>query len=143
LTPVTAESFAKWKQTRQDKKLAEQEAIKAAKDAKAAAGKSVGMSGRDLVCATCQSPHRLSDYNLCMQFAYNPDWFIEEGADEDFDDDFDYVGYRREQQQREEERIAQFNAGFGENDADNSDADNDNDHDGSTVGTSDGGGGED
>lgn len=49
LTPVTAETFAKWKQTRQDKKLAEQEAIKAAKDAKAAAGKSVGMSGRDLV----------------------------------------------------------------------------------------------
>lgn len=46
---MTAETFAKWKQTRQDKKLAEQEAIKAAKDAKAAAGKNVGMSGRDLV----------------------------------------------------------------------------------------------
>lgn len=76
-------------------------------------------------------------------FAYNPDWFIEEGADEDIDDDFDYVGYRREQQQREEERIAQFNAEFAENDGDNSDADNYDDHDGSTVGTSDGGGGED
>jgi len=122
LTPVTAESFAKWKQTRQDKKLAEQEAIRAAKDAKAAAGKNAGMSGRDL-------------------FAYNPDWFIEEGADEDIDDDFDYVGYRREQQQREEERIAQFNAGFDENDGDSSDADND--HDRSTVSISDGGGGED
>jgi hypothetical protein len=46
---VTAESFAKWKQTRQDKKSAEAETLKAAKDAKHAAGKNVGMSGRDLV----------------------------------------------------------------------------------------------
>ncbi len=48
LTPVTPETFAKWKQTRQDKKVAEEETLKAAKDAKHAAGKSVGMSGRDL-----------------------------------------------------------------------------------------------
>lgn len=49
LTPVTPESFAKWKRTRMDKKLAEEEAIKKAKDTQAAAGKNSGMSGRDLV----------------------------------------------------------------------------------------------
>ena len=49
LTPVTPESFAVWKKTRMDKKDAEAEAIKKAKDAQAAAGKNSGMSGRDLV----------------------------------------------------------------------------------------------
>ena len=49
LTPVTPESFAKWKRTRMDKKQAEDDAVKKAKDAQAAAGKSNGMSGRDLV----------------------------------------------------------------------------------------------
>ena len=46
---MTPESFAKWKQTRMNKKVAEEEALKKAKDAQAAAGKSNGMSGRDLV----------------------------------------------------------------------------------------------
>lgn len=49
LTPVTPETFAKWKQTRKDKKEAEAEALKKAKDTQASAGKSSGMSGRDLV----------------------------------------------------------------------------------------------
>lgn len=49
LTPVTPESFAKWKRTRMDKKQAEEELNKKAKDAQAAAGKNTGMSGRDLV----------------------------------------------------------------------------------------------
>lgn len=49
LTPVTPESFAIWKQTRMDKKTAEAEAMKNAKSTQAAAGKSSGMSGRDLV----------------------------------------------------------------------------------------------
>ncbi len=49
LTPVTPESFAKWKQTRMNKKQAEEEAVKKAKDTQAAAGKNSGMSGRDLV----------------------------------------------------------------------------------------------
>jgi hypothetical protein len=49
LTPVTPESFAKWKQTRINQKTAAEEALKKAKDAQAAAGKSSGMSGRDLV----------------------------------------------------------------------------------------------
>lgn len=49
LTPVTPETFAKWKRTRMDKKFAEEEALKKAKDDKHAAGKNSGMSGRDLV----------------------------------------------------------------------------------------------
>jgi hypothetical protein len=57
LTPVTKESFAKWKQTRMNKKQAELQAIQDAKSTQAAAGKSSGMSGRDLVspgyCLSC------------------------------------------------------------------------------------------
>jgi hypothetical protein len=49
LTPVTPESFAKWKQTRMNKKQAEEDAVKKAKEATHAAGKNTGMSGRDLV----------------------------------------------------------------------------------------------
>lgn len=49
LTPVTPETFAIWKKTRMDKKEAEQEAMKKAKEAQNAAGKNTGMSGRDLV----------------------------------------------------------------------------------------------
>lgn len=49
LTPVTPESFAKWKRTRMDKKQAEDEAMSKAKQQQNAAGKNTGMSGRDLV----------------------------------------------------------------------------------------------
>lgn len=49
LTPVTPETFAKWKRTRMDKKQAEDDAVKKAKEATHAAGKNTGMSGRDLV----------------------------------------------------------------------------------------------
>jgi len=49
LTPVNKETFAKWKRTRMDKKEAEQETVRKSKDARFAAGKSSGMSGRDLV----------------------------------------------------------------------------------------------
>ncbi len=48
LTPVTAESFATWKRTRQEKKQAEQEAMEKAKATQRAAGKLTGMSGKDL-----------------------------------------------------------------------------------------------
>ena len=50
MTPVTPETFAVWKKTRMDKKEAEEEAMRKAKDQQAAAGKSSGLSGRDLVC---------------------------------------------------------------------------------------------
>lgn len=49
LTPVTPETFAKWKRTRMDKKQVEEDAVKKAKEATHAAGKNTGMSGRDLV----------------------------------------------------------------------------------------------
>ncbi|KZT23274.1 hypothetical protein NEOLEDRAFT_1069738 [Neolentinus lepideus HHB14362 ss-1] len=82
LTPVTPETFAKWKRTRMDKKQAEDDALRKAKDATAAAGKSNGMSGRDL-------------------FQYNPEWFEDE--DDDEDDDWDLEQYRK---QKEEEDLA-------------------------------------
>jgi hypothetical protein len=49
LTPVTPETFAKWKKTRMDKKEAEMEALRKAKEVQHSAGKNTGMSGRDLV----------------------------------------------------------------------------------------------
>ncbi|KAM5531792.1 hypothetical protein V8D89_014562 [Ganoderma adspersum] len=96
LTPVTPETFAKWKRTRMDKKLAEDEALRKAKDEKHAAGKSSGMSGRDL-------------------FTYNPEWFEdEEEADED---DWDLAKYRKEKEDEdlaaEEERIRSLQLGGG------------------------------
>jgi len=89
LTPVTPESFAKWKKTRMDKKAAEDETAKKQKDVQAAAGKNSGMSGRDL-------------------FSYNPEWFAED--DEDSDEEWDIAMYRREteaeEQAAEEARLA-------------------------------------
>lgn len=89
LTPVTRESFTKWKQTRMDKKAAEEEALRKAKSAQAAAGKNAGMSGRDL-------------------FSYNPEWFEDE--DEGDEEDWDLDKYRKEKEAEdlaaEERRIA-------------------------------------
>ncbi|KAJ7592648.1 hypothetical protein C8J56DRAFT_929147 [Mycena floridula] len=79
LTPVTAESFALWKKTRMNKKEAEEEAIRKAKDTQHAAGKTSGMSGRDL-------------------FQYNPEWFEDED-DGDESDDWDLSKYRREKEE--------------------------------------------
>jgi len=77
LTPVTKESFAKWKQTRMDKKQAEMEAVREAKSAQAAAGKGLGMSGRDL-------------------FSYNPEWFEQHEDEEEGEEEWDISQYRRE-----------------------------------------------
>jgi hypothetical protein len=41
---VTEETFAKWKKTRMDKKVAEEEAIKKSKEVQASAGKRYGAS---------------------------------------------------------------------------------------------------
>lgn len=88
LTPVTPETFAKWKRTRMDKKQAEDEALRKAKDAQHAAGKNSGMSGRDL-------------------FTYNPEWFEDE--EEGDEEDWDLSKFRKEQEDAdlvaEEERI--------------------------------------
>ncbi|KAG2053320.1 hypothetical protein BDR06DRAFT_956626 [Suillus hirtellus] len=75
LTPVTPETFAVWKKTRMDKKEAETDALRKAKETQHAAGKNSGMSGRDL-------------------FQYNPEWFED---DEDETEDWDLSVYRREQ----------------------------------------------
>ena len=48
LTPVTPESFAKWKQTRLDAKSASEDAERKAKAATANANKAAGLSGRDM-----------------------------------------------------------------------------------------------
>jgi len=95
LTPVTPESFAKWKQTRMDKKEAEAEVLRKAKENQQAAGKYNGMSGRDL-------------------FAFNPDWFDDEDAGDE--EDWDFSAYRKEKEKEdqlaEERLIQQFNEGF-------------------------------
>ncbi|KAG9019011.1 hypothetical protein FS842_007944, partial [Serendipita sp. 407] len=104
LTPVTPESFAQWKRTRMDKKLAEEEASKKAKENQNAAGKVNGMSGRDL-------------------FEYRPEWFEEEEEDDDDGDasgddspEWDLEKMRqetREAEEREEhERIDEMRKGF-------------------------------
>ncbi|PVF95688.1 hypothetical protein CPB86DRAFT_710733 [Serendipita vermifera] len=104
LTPVTPETFAEWKRTRLDKKAAEDEALKKAKETQNAAGKVNGMSGRDL-------------------FDYRPEWFAEEddeagsdGGEGDDSDDWDLEKMRqetREAQEREEElRMEQLRQDF-------------------------------
>lgn len=87
LTPVTRESFAKWKQTRMNKKEAEADAQRKAKASQAAAGKNSGMSGRDL-------------------FQYNPEWFQDSDEEDGEGDDFDLSKYRR---QKEDEDLAAEN----------------------------------
>ncbi|KDQ53250.1 hypothetical protein JAAARDRAFT_39632 [Jaapia argillacea MUCL 33604] len=103
LTPVTPESFAKWKRTRMDKKTAEEEAMRKAKDAAASAGKNVGMSGRDL-------------------FQYNPEWF--DDSDEDEEEDWDLEQYRREKEEEdaeaEEERLRGLQNGSHDGEAEGS-----------------------
>ncbi|XP_006459556.1 hypothetical protein AGABI2DRAFT_218879 [Agaricus bisporus var. bisporus H97] len=83
LTPVTPESFAIWKKTRMDKKEAEQEALRKAKDLHSSAGKSSGMSGRDL-------------------FQYNPEWFEDED-EAGSDDDWDLTQYRKQKEDEDME----------------------------------------
>lgn len=93
LTPLTKESFAEWKKTRLSKKEAESQALHSAKSATFAAGKSVGMSGRDL-------------------FTFNPDLGRgdsddEEGDSDDGEDDEDWdmalLRVRTENERREKE----------------------------------------
>jgi len=79
LTPVTPETFAIWKKTRMDKKEAESEVLRKAKETQHAAGKITGMSGRDL-------------------FQYNPEWF-EDQDEGDGSDDFDLTKYRRDEEE--------------------------------------------
>ena len=105
-----------------DKKQAEEELHKKAKDAQAAAGKSNGMSGRDLVSSSLpQTSRSISRYinetillflllfSILFQFSYNPEWFADEEEEED---DWDLAKYRQEKEDEdlaaEERRIAEL-----------------------------------
>ncbi|KAG8967956.1 hypothetical protein FRC03_008977 [Tulasnella sp. 419] len=113
LTPVTPESFAKWKQNRMDKKEAEAEALRKAKEAQTAAGKLTGMSGRDLVRIEFATAI-VGELSFAGQFTFNPDWFEDEevGAEEDWDLS-NYLRERAETDAIEEaQRIHAFNVGF-------------------------------
>lgn len=89
LTPITKESFAKWKQTRMDKREAEESAIRKTKEATAASGRATGMSGRDL-------------------FSFNPTFMGEDSDDDGDDDDWDLQAFReqteRDRAKAEEDR---------------------------------------
>jgi len=74
LTPVTPESFAKWKQTRLDAKSASEDAERKAKAATANANKAAGLSGRDM-------------------FTFNP--LLMDDSDESEDEDWDFAALRR------------------------------------------------
>lgn len=73
-----------------DKKLAETEALRKAKEQQYSAGKNTGMSGRDLV--RCHFPITIFriTYNMRLQFQFNPEWF----EDEEDEDDWDISQYR-------------------------------------------------
>lgn len=84
LTPVTLESFQKWKKTRIDKKAAEESAARKSKETRLKAGRSQGMSGRDLF-----------DFNPSLAQDYN----------DDDDDAIDFSQFDREETERERERL--------------------------------------
>jgi hypothetical protein len=83
LTPVTLESFNQWKKNRIDMKEADESAARKSKETRMKAGRSQGMSGRDL-------------------FEFNPTM-----AD-DYDDEgdaLDLTEYDREEAEKERERL--------------------------------------
>ena len=106
---MTPETFAVWKKTRLDKKEAEQEALRKTKEVQSSAGKSSGMSGRDLVRRRRFLLGFLYTHFFFLQFQYNPEWF-QDDEDGDASDDWDLTKYRREQEEDnlvvEELRIA-------------------------------------
>ncbi|CEG70537.1 Putative Cytoplasmic protein [Rhizopus microsporus] len=83
LTPVTLESFEQWKKNRTEKKEAEESAARKQKETRMKAGRSQGMSGRDLF-----------DFNPTLAQAYD-----------DEEDAIDFSQYDREETERERERL--------------------------------------
>ena len=113
-----------------NKKQAEEEAVKKAKEATHAAGKNTGMSGRDLVrLALCPSNFSLpspflfttldrkSNRVFFPQFTFNPEWFEEEEEEEE---DWDLDKYRKQKEAEDEAaeveriRLLQIQDGGGE-----------------------------
>lgn len=77
-----------------DKKEAETEALRRAKETQHAAGKITGMSGRDLVSLDLC----FDGFVTWLQFQYNPEWFEDEDEG-DGSDDFDLTMYRRNEEE--------------------------------------------
>lgn len=82
MTPVTLESFTKWKKDRLDKKAKDLEATRKSKESAAKAGKVKGLSGRDL-------------------FTFNPELAGAQDNFEEGDDAFDLTMYRKEEEDEE------------------------------------------
>ncbi|KAG1454462.1 hypothetical protein G6F56_007313 [Rhizopus delemar] len=82
-TPVTLESFKEWKKNRVDRKEADESAARKQKETRIKAGRSQGMSGRDLF-----------DFNPALAQAY-----------EDEEDAFDISTFDREEAEKERDRL--------------------------------------
>jgi hypothetical protein len=82
-TPVTLESFQLWKKNRVDKKTAEDSAARKSKENRMKAGRSQGMSGRDLF-----------DFNPSLAQDYD-----------DEEDAIDFSAFDRAETERERERL--------------------------------------
>ncbi|KAI8372179.1 hypothetical protein BD560DRAFT_395393 [Blakeslea trispora] len=83
LTPVTLESFQQWKKNRVDKRAADEATLRKSKETRMKAGRSQGMSGRDL-------------------FDFNP--ALAQDMDED-EDAIDFSAYDREEAEKERDRL--------------------------------------
>ncbi|KAI8967623.1 hypothetical protein BDF20DRAFT_900331 [Mycotypha africana] len=83
LTPVTLESFNEWKKNRVTKKEEEENKAKKAKENRLKAGRSQGMSGRDL-------------------FEFNPELARDDDEDEDA---IDFSAFDREEAEKERDRL--------------------------------------
>ncbi|KAI9253550.1 hypothetical protein BY458DRAFT_535816 [Sporodiniella umbellata] len=88
-TPVTLESFKEWKKNRIDRKEADDSAARKQKETRMKAGRSQGMSGRDLF-----------DFNPALAQSY----------EEDEEDAFDISQFNREE--AESERDREYNSKF-------------------------------
>lgn len=80
LTPVTPESFNVWKQSRLDKRAAEEEALESKKKSQAQANKMTGLSGREL-------------------FQFNSSYFDDADGDDNGGDEFDIHSYMKDWEQ--------------------------------------------
>ncbi|CAH7685743.1 mRNA export protein 33 [Phakopsora pachyrhizi] len=106
LTPVTKETFAKWKAERLSRKQVEEESKRKIKEQQAAAGRMNGMSGRDL-------------FTYDTTGVYGDDAYSDDGDDDDEGgDDWDLLAYRKEteneQKRLEEERISKLTGALSE-----------------------------
>ncbi|CAO3657060.1 unnamed protein product [Mucor hiemalis] len=84
-TPVTLETFQLWKKNRMDKKSAEESAARKSKETRMKAGRSQGMSGRDL-------------------FEFNPA-LAQDMDDDDEEDAIDFSAFDREEAEKERDRL--------------------------------------